>query len=1338
MMKKLLAAILLGGTVAITLVALDGESSENAASERESFPEVDLRGYGRVSGEETALEDGGSLLTIQCESPQKAALLQAKYLSDLTLLPKVQDVEAPIGATGKQAAAYHAENQGYIVAGRKGSEVKILATQDRDALIAELSNASWSGWEFTSLTTVPMYLDRWDKWGFRAHFKPWLGAPKEYIEEQGGGSYDFLAEFDFAEEMGKTGLIPFNGPHSMDTAGGLDNTMWWEWMLPIAEERGLPIGFNVKVAEGIEAPWLMNRYRDQMMEPMPQFGGTYMRIGSPYFGTRGTSSWSAKDANQIQFDMMETFLRRFEDQDNLVTILEPHGELKNLSHSIFMEYGPVADAGYREYLQEVYTDLDDLNESWDTYYIDWDEVRVPEIASFAGWSDDALDLTGEWRIAYEELAPQHQGKNDLMYFNERFWVKKVDAKPAPKEWFSATYDDSNWTTMQAPGSDVDLLTPSRPAVFRRHFEVSQDWLNEQGQVWLYIWDMNLASGDTFKAFLNGVLVDESGLQLMQPHWTAVDVTNVVKAGDNVLALRLPKGKLSYRVYLSGDSPQGYPYFNEGRNAQWYDFSMWHCWLRREAVRHGLETIRKVFPNRQVVQMAPDAYFDDVKELSREYGSNFHNTGYMSAFYADMLPALMRGADLPFSLEPGGPAQDVERFKSFQGLWMTEGVQGIDYFIHIGTLMWDPEIRQHFKDTLSLFELIGKYHSPKAEVAGLYSSESTRLNGFPWVLDPNKLLSAGYWSWNVRGYLRDYYPTDALSESSFANGDAAAYRVILDTNTSIMSEEMVDEIEAYVREGGTFITYVQSGRHTPTKADAWPIERLTGYAVERIDAMDADGKVLESGLLSLAPGQNVLSGKWDGARANGLHLRKVAEDAQDVLLWDDGTVALGIRPLGKGYVVQVGCKFSATKIRDRLDPEQRSEESLHSLPESGDEALTNLLVQLMEWRDVVPLSFEWNGNRDGVLVSQYVSNNGLYDIWAIWNQNDSKVVEGKLQMRNRTPAWCLDMVDESSVDINGGVIDIKLEPLQTRVFMTPRDEIGAAPTEWFTLQRNWWRGTTRSGEAPTLSVDFDNTMDLTNSWSTHLLAPGEAVSEFVAKGVDTKGWPQKRLSSWETADWPAPKTIILRRQFTIPDDWSGDVTMTLESKSGSYFAGEGQIFLDGKKIHDKKQYGMDGFTSPTFTPGSTHDLAIVIKADSTLAGVRGNAWLWLWPTPDEVIDLAGEWQVSEDSLNWIRSAELPGQYDGKLLKRIVDVPATFEGMEDPQVYLDVDARDIVGFMVNGRFVRRYHRITTDRFQLNVTPWIKFGEPNEIELVHYWRNHEPASVKSIYMSIYSEPY
>lgn len=1305
------------------------------------FPEVSLRGYGTVSGKQTTLSGGASLLIIRCESPEKAALLQAKYLSDLSLLPKTTSSQIALGRSGKTAPSRQVEGQGHIVAARKGSEVRILSAAVPAALESALADKEWAGWEFSTKATVPMYLDRWDRWGFRAYYRPWENPPKTYKPAQAKGGYDFLSEFKFAEDMDRIGMVVFTGPNAMDTAGGLNRDVWWDWMVPQTEARGIPLGLNLKIAEGVEALWLTNRYREQMMEPMPQFGGSFFRIGTPYYGGRGTASWNAKEANQIQFDMTENMLRRFKDQPNLVTVLEPHGELKNVAHSIFVEYGPVADAGYRKYLKTRYADLRALNKSWGTAHASWDDVHVQEVASFAGWNADAVDLTGEWKLAYEDLPPtlDTQGGR-LLFFTDTNWTKSIPSLPAPKEWFSSAFDDSAWASLQAPGDERSLVIPSRPGVLRRHFSVSPEWLAKHKQVWLYVWDMNLSStGDKFRAVLNDRQIGEDVTRTMQPHWTAVEVSQHLKADGNVLALRLPKGKLSYRVYLSGEEPHGYPYFDQGRNAQWYDFAMWHRWMRKEAVRHGLEMIRKVHPNQQVVQMAPDAYADDIKDLAGRYGSNFHNTGYMSAFWADYLPSLMRGTNLPTSLEPGGPARDLKQFKTQQGLWLTEGIQAVDYFIHIGSIMWNAEIRAHFEKNLPLFRLLGKYHVPKAEVAAFYSTENTRLNGFPWILDPNKNLPSGYWRWNVRANLRDYYPSDGLSDTSFASGDAAAYRVIIDTNTSIMSERTLADVEKYVRDGGTFVTFVQTGRHATTQADAWPISRLTGYAVEKIDAMNDNGSVRESGRLAPAPGQTVLAGEWDGVRANGLHLRKVADDAQNVLLWQDGSVALGVRRIGKGYIVHVGCKFTGDSIPDRIDAKRRDAASLRALPANGTDALTNLLAQLMEWRGVAPLPFSWEADRDGALVRHYVSNNGLYDIWTFWNPSDSAAIQGRLGFAGKSPAWCVDLLDKASLPTIDGVVSIDLKPLESRAVMTPRSAINQAPANWFALQRNWWRGTTRGDEPPAEPVNVENTHNLADGWALRVVNPGEDVAALVAPTTDSTAWKKVRLGAWPTAEWPEPKTVVLRRSFTVPQNWKGDVTLTFESNSGSYFAGEGEAYLDGKKIHGKTNSGLDGFTDASLKPGSTHELAFVITSTGTLSGVRGDAWLWLWPEPAARVDLAGEWSESADALRWTGSVRFPGNSSAFAMKRTATIPATFPGVETPHAYLDIDSGGkIIGALVNGRFVRRYHRITTDRFQLNVTPWIRFGEENQIELIRHWDEARGGEVRSIGLNIYPKPY
>ena len=48
-----------------------------------------------------------------------------------------------------------------------------------------------------------------------------------------------------------------------------------------------------------------------------------------------------------------------------------------------------------------------------------------------------------------------------------------------------------------------------------------------------------------------------------------------------------------------------------------------------------------------------------------------------------------------------------------GRWITEGTQGVDYFMHIGDVLWKPEMKEYFSRSQPLWHLIGKYHSPDA-------------------------------------------------------------------------------------------------------------------------------------------------------------------------------------------------------------------------------------------------------------------------------------------------------------------------------------------------------------------------------------------------------------------------------------------------------------------------------------------------------------------------------------------------------------------------------------------------------------------------------------------------
>ncbi|MFZ4780057.1 MAG: beta-galactosidase, partial [Terrimicrobiaceae bacterium] len=468
----------------------EGAHSISSDNETKTLPPISLRGFGKVSGKFQISASGTGILTITCQDAEHANLLQAKYLSDLNaILPANRRM---MSLHSGQLEIHELAGLGVAAAVRRDSQVYLLAAADEENLKAvveknreipqtlELSQAG---------TKVPMFLDRWDKFGFRFYYRPF-----ERPKDTAAANYDPLGEFAFAEKMGPTGLIFWANIDQNDSSEGLTNEAWWEWAFDEARKRDLPVGIATMLNSPASA-WFYNRFRGEMMQKMPQYMGTFYRPGEKILSSNGFLSFNSASASTFNLAAMQEILRRKATASNVVTVLEPHGELRHGPHEIFLEYGPTADAGYQTFLQEKYRSISALNQAWGAQFGSWKQVRVPEVASFLGWGPQALDLTGAWRIGYEPL--QGEGA-DLEKLNAHDIARKLQGilptKGAPREWFAENFDDSAWPQIVAPGDDRALFLESRPAVYRRNFDLPADWLTPKKKIWLYVWDLNSGTG----------------------------------------------------------------------------------------------------------------------------------------------------------------------------------------------------------------------------------------------------------------------------------------------------------------------------------------------------------------------------------------------------------------------------------------------------------------------------------------------------------------------------------------------------------------------------------------------------------------------------------------------------------------------------------------------------------------------------------------------------------------------------------------------------------------------------------------------------------------------------
>jgi len=1264
-----------------------------AASQSAQYPPAKLRGYGTVRGTFTAAEIVGqsaATLKIICDDDEKAKLLQAKYLSDLQVLAGVERAEPGLGQRPGETsrfgpdrlAVYAVKDQGFIVAARAEATVWIMAAPTRAAL-AELVDRTLAGNEHQMASEpevkVPMWLDRWDKHGFRFYYGPFVKP-----QDAGGrevAAYDPRQDFIFAKRSGDVGLVVWNSPFGAPSADGIMDFNSRDWVFKAAHKLKLPMGVNLGLEAGNTN--LANRYPNDMVPNAEQYlGGWY---GAINFGIGSTVAWSSGAVQDVALGQLQPLVRQLNREETVVNWLEPHEEMCHGVCDVLDDHGPAARQSFRRFLQTKCKTPEAVAIRWQQpgAFKTWEDVPFPEFATFLGWTSAAIDLTGTWKVAYDVPYGAVSAKTDL--------------------------DDSAWPSLQAPGHAIVRVLPRKPAVFRRHVQIAPAWRAAHPHIWLYLLDLNDTRGDspasTVLVFVNGKAIPEKPPFRTESHWGMLDVTSALTDGDNLIAVCLPQALFDYRAYLSGESPGTYPALGARLNAQWADFSDWTAWSRGQAVRRGAQMIRQVDPDRPITLMSPDAYMSDIKQVAEDYGGIFHDTGGMAGSWGDMHPVMTQSMGLPSDCEPGSGAVDLDDFKRFMGRWSTEGTQGIDYFQHIGDVLWKPAVKDCFSRTLGLWHLIGKYHVPQAELAVMNSDRNLRLCGFPWNSNEARPdLIQGNKFWGLISNLVPAYPRGGVLEQDFARGNVDRFRVVLDGNTTILDPEVLEQIEKWVRRGGIFITYQQTGRHTSVLQDSWPISKLTGYAVTGVDKLSPNGDGMPSRRLHLVPSQKVFHSdvpEWRYAENSaGLSLKKTDAACEDLLQWDDGAVAAGVHKLGKGLVFNLGANSAV------------------------------LPGQVLEWLRVKRVPIE--SSEKAILARHFVSNNGLYDVWVMWNTQGTPATATFAFRGGLKPAVCREVSTGANIPVESGDKGAKLprmafEPWQTRAFLSPRGRIAQAPADWFALQRSWWSGTADPGKPiPPFKSKFS--LDLTDDWAYKILdgglrgAPPEDAS-LVDPKLDDSSWQRMRIGVFNIPDHADAHHILFRKRFSVPQDWNrGRVLLFTHSD----VLGTWRRYLDGKPL---QVTSTDDALGGVLKPGSTHSLAIEIWGPQMPAGTPAPIFISYRPDPVSRQPIKENWAYAADRLAYSPASALPlaATSAGGAVRTTVKIDAE---QSPHNVVVHVSA-GLDGLIFNGHWLGGYGNIY-NYVDLNVTPWVRFGRDNELIAVF----HDKMTIQDAWLEFYDK--
>ena len=204
------------------------------------YPAVKLRGYGVVAGTFTETKINGrsaGVLRIVCQNEDKAKLVQAKYLSDLQLLPGV-------GKTNGQALrSTRSRTRGSSwrpAPGRRSGSWPRPPARGCEDWSNRTCQPVGSPLISTPEVPVPMYLDRWDKYGFRFYYGPFV-KPQD-AEHREVATYDPRQDFAFAKQSGDVGLVVWNTPFGMPLADGILDFNSRDWVFKAAQQAQIADG----------------------------------------------------------------------------------------------------------------------------------------------------------------------------------------------------------------------------------------------------------------------------------------------------------------------------------------------------------------------------------------------------------------------------------------------------------------------------------------------------------------------------------------------------------------------------------------------------------------------------------------------------------------------------------------------------------------------------------------------------------------------------------------------------------------------------------------------------------------------------------------------------------------------------------------------------------------------------------------------------------------------------------------------------------------------------------------------------------------------------------------
>ncbi|HEY3415623.1 MAG TPA: beta-galactosidase trimerization domain-containing protein, partial [Armatimonadota bacterium] len=879
-----------------------------------------LRGYGRVSTTRSELRtDKGDRLWVQtfrCENPEKASTLIGKFLADLTLSDGLKAITLQVA--GQSVPVSVTSNGSAFVGCVDGAEARIFCAENVKTLqaYAAANPALVSG--AVASAPYPMYLDRFDRYGWGSYGVAGFDnadGPDAKGKPDATEDLKFLSDNKFRTDL-------WLDPTEFDFGDGFAKNQNVEWMSKMLADAGQPFTFRVYGPPG-GSNWSDRRFPEYCEQP-----ASFLQSGwhgaQQFYTPQRHFSWFQPDIQRNIAVKTMDMMKPYANNPYLMGWMHPQGELQHDSwYDMHDDYSPTTQQSWRNYLQQHGVTLAEASRMYDmpdTPYGAWDQVMIPEFATFEGLGKQVLSLEGTWN--YRVDIPAQTVLDDAWYAKS-----PADRYPGVREqWYNAPMKAGEWSSIRMPGNDAIFGLfrangwDTMSTWFRRGFMLTTEQA-AQPHIYLYFYPISNSAIHMYgkkarfhEIYLNGEKAGEIG------SWGALEVTKYLQQGENTIALHLLGSRWNGRMYLSTQAPRVFPYLGEDMNKLWVLWKDWHVDAKFASWRDTLDGMRQVDPNRPIKFMAPLGFGTDRwVQLARNYGGFPHFTGEGRWYF----PWYKRYAflyDVPGSSETAGPANNVaDQFDSFRRTFLA-GLNAHDPVFVIQTYTRNPGLKKFWLEHNPVLKQMGRYDLDPRQQILLYRSTKMDLG---YVQDPPyPAVGASTeierpWDWDFgRGTFQTMGQSYLyVDDGGLKDGKMYGYPLMIDCGNEIMPAESVQPIIDWVKAGGTFVTLPFTGRSTNSAPDSWPIRQLTGCDIGRLRT-PGQGKVIigtNQSVLKAFAGKsfddNGHSNDWQDGEHNLLSTElKPGADCEVLATFENGAPAIVKHKLGKGTVIVLGTAF----------------------------------------------------------------------------------------------------------------------------------------------------------------------------------------------------------------------------------------------------------------------------------------------------------------------------------------------------------------------------------------------------------------------------------------------